>query len=177
MIGNVKEWKGQMVLVEAFCRLAPMYENLICLIVGAIADQDYLDRISRIAGDANVGDRVIFAGYQKNVGDYLNSFDIFVHSSIEPEPFGIVILEAMSLSKPVIATSIGAPREIIEDSKSGILFDPSSESELAGAIEIMLLDRSMMERIGKSGNLRFLEKFTSEINARKLMDIYQEVSP
>ena len=175
LVGNVKRWKGQEVLVRAFGAVAKDYPEARCLIVGAIADDNYYQSVVEISRKAGVEDRVIFAGYQKNVGDYLACCDIFVHSSIEPEPFGIVILEAMSLSIPVVATSIGAPREIIKDNDSGLLFDPSDVSSLESALRRLLSDPDLMRQLGESGNKRFNDKFTSEINSRALIAIYDDV--
>lgn len=174
-VGNVKEWKGQKVLVDAFCQVAKDFDDVYCFVVGAIADDSYYEEILEIASKAGVRNRVVFTGYQKRVGDYLRSFDLFVHCSVEPEPFGIVILEAMSLEIPVIATSIGAPQEIVENGESGVLFDPSQASDLADAIRSVLSDRKRMSEMGRRGRSRFLQKFTSEINATKIMAVYESV--
>lgn len=174
-VGNVKEWKGQRVLVDAFCQVAKDVDDAHCLIVGAIADEAYYEDVQAIASAAGLSERVTFAGYQKGVGDYLRSFDLFVHCSVDPEPFGIVILEAMSLEIPVIATSIGAPREIVESGKSGVLFDPSNTAELANAIRLFFSDRERMREMGKRGKERFLQKFTSEINADKIVAVYESL--
>ncbi|MET0043474.1 MAG: glycosyltransferase, partial [Candidatus Thiodiazotropha sp. 6PLUC3] len=77
---------------------------------------------------------------QKNVPDHVNSFDIFVHTSVEPEPFGIVIIEALALKKAVIVSNIGAPQEIIVDGESGLLFDIESVEDLAAKLDSLIRD-------------------------------------
>ena len=67
-----------------------------------------------------------FTGHITNVNDYINQSTIIVHTSIEPEPFGMVIIEAMALEKPVIATSIGGPLEIISNEVDGFLVPPEN---------------------------------------------------
>ena len=66
-----------------------------------------------------------------DIPDLINGMDILVHSSIDPEPFGRVILEGMALKKPVIATAHGGPLEIIRSGESGVLVPPGDPAALA----------------------------------------------
>jgi glycosyltransferase involved in cell wall biosynthesis len=90
----------------------------------------------------------------------MKSMDIIVHTSTAPEPFGLVIVEAMLASKPVIATRGGGPAEIIEDGTSGLLVSPGSVPELQVALERLLQDSVLAHRIGQAGRRRAEEAFS-----------------
>ena len=177
IIGNVKEWKGQKVVVDA---IIDLYEqdrdiNVYCFIVGASVDKDYLSLLVTSLDKAGLQDKVVFTGYKKNVADYLNSFDIFIHASIEPEPFGIVILEAMSLRKPVIVSNIGAPKEIIEEDVSGISFKSGDSRSLSKAINALIDDNEKRKKMGERGYIRLESSFTSDMNAKSIMSLYKSI--
>ncbi|MEJ2619794.1 MAG: glycosyltransferase family 4 protein [Candidatus Thiodiazotropha sp.] len=100
---------------------------------------------------------------------------MFVHTSVEPEPFGIVIIEALALKKPVIVSNIGAPQEIIEDGKSGLLFNIESATDLAEKLESLLSDDEKRQQLGEAGYTRFHTNFTIEINVQGICGVYDEV--
>jgi len=175
IIGNVKVWKGQEVVVDAMLQLATTQPDLHCFIVGSISDNDYYDRLKNKLSGTEAESKVHFVGYQNNVADFLNVFDIFIHASVEPEPFGIVILEAMALSKPVIVSNIGAPKEIILDKISGLLFESGDASSLFNAIQYLMQDEQVRSSMGEQGRKRLHDNFTSQINIDKISKLYNKV--
>jgi glycosyltransferase involved in cell wall biosynthesis len=175
VVGNIKPWKGQQLLVEAAAQLKQKYGNFYCFLVGDITDTTYHDRILNLIEEYELEDHVIITGYQKRVADFVNSFDIFVHTSVEPEPFGIVIIEALALRKPVVVSNIGAPQEIIEDGKSGLLFDIESVPDLVDKLDALIKDEHRRKMLGEQGYHRFRDNFTIKTNVDAICDVYQEV--
>jgi glycosyltransferase involved in cell wall biosynthesis len=175
LVGNIKPWKGQRVLLEAVQLLKRKYANFYCFFVGAVADQQYEAELEAFVERNGLAEHVIFTGYQKNIPDIVNSFDIFVHASIEPEPFGIVILEAMALRKPVIASHIGAPREIIVDKESGRLFDARNPQNLADCLFDLIKNPLERNEMGEAGYQRFNKYFTIEKNVSNIARVYGEM--
>ncbi|MEJ2405842.1 MAG: glycosyltransferase family 4 protein [Candidatus Thiodiazotropha sp.] len=175
LVGNIKPWKGQRVLLEAEQLLKRKYANFYCFFVGAVADQQYEAEFEAFVERNGLAEHVIFTGYQKNIPDIVNSFDIFVHASIEPEPFGIVILEAMALRKPVIASDIGAPREIIVDKESGRLFDARNPQNLADCLFELIKNPLERNEMGEAGYQRFNKYFTIEKNVSNIARVYGEM--
>lgn len=177
VVGNIKWWKGQETIVRAIVILVRKYPNIRCMLVGAAPEQfdEYGKTLESICREHDIQNNVIFTGFQENAIDYMNLMDIVVHTSVEPEPFGIVILEGMLLSKPVISTTIGGPAEIIENNESGVLVTPGDPELLASAIDHILCNREFAARIGKGGHERLLKEFTIEKNAAKTMRIYDEI--
>lgn len=176
VVGNIRVWKGQETLVRATAILKNKYKNIRCLVVGDTTPGDvpYLEKLKRICKEKNIENNVILTGFQGHPLDYINIMDIFVHTSIEPEPFGIVILEAMFLSKPVITTTIGGPAEIIEDGISGILIKPDEPQLLAEAIDSLLADKMLSEEYGAAAFEELKKDFTMKKNAESVMRIYDQ---
>ncbi len=97
--------------------------------------------------------------------------DIFVLPA-PAEPFGLVIIEAMALGKPVIAAGAGGPLEIVADGETGLLFAPGNAESLAAAMKRLLADAPMRKRMGEAGRKRYEEMFTAQQMAEKMMEMY-----
>lgn len=175
VVGNIKPWKGQKLLVEAVALLKEKHEDFSCFLIGSITDSSYRDEIERLIEKHQLQNHIVITGYQKNVPDYVNSFDIFVHTSVEPEPFGIVIIEALALKKAVIVSNIGAPQEIIVDGESGLLFDIESVEDLAAKLDSLIRDDVRRKMLGEAGYTRFRDNFTIHINVDGICGVYDEV--
>jgi len=177
VVGNIRVWKGQEIIVRAMSELVEKHSNIRCLLVGAssLTDAPYKGKLISICKDLDIEDNVIFTGFQNNPIDYMNLMDIVVHTSVEPEPFGIVLLEAMFLAKPLISTTIGGPAEIVVNGESGLLVEPGKPELLAEAVDKLLSNPIYAKEIGQHGNRRLHEEFTIQENAEKTMIIYDEV--
>lgn len=177
VVGNVKWWKGQETIVRATVELVKKYPNIRCMLVGDAppADQTYKELLEKIISDAGIERNVIFTGFQTNPIDYMNLMDVVVHTSVLPEPFGIVTLEAMSLSKPLVSTTIGGPTEVVESGKSGILVDPGEPGLLSEALDKLLSDPEYAATIGKNGFERLQSNFTLDENVKRTMEVYDNI--
>ncbi|MES9909074.1 MAG: glycosyltransferase family 4 protein, partial [Candidatus Thiodiazotropha sp.] len=114
-------------------------------------------------------------GYIKNVSDYLNTLQIVLHTSIEPEPFGRVLIEAMSLSKPLVAAGDGAVPEIVVNEKTGLIFKPGDHECLAELVIKLLQHKQYAENLGKEGYKRLLEYFHINVNIEKTQLLYDKI--
>lgn len=179
VVGNIKYWKGQETIVRATAELVKKYPNIRCILVGAVPVKldggDYKNNLDNLCREFNIERNVIFTDFQENPIDYMNLMDIVVHTSVDPEPFGIVLLEAMLLSKPLISTTIGGPAEIVVNNKSGVLIQPGDPKLLATAVDNLLSDPEQAQEIGKQGYKRLMDEFTIEKNAEKTMKIYKSI--
>jgi len=172
IVGNIKVWKGQETVVRALVHLKAGFPSLRCFIIGSISDTGYKKRLDDIIQDHGLQDMVIFTGYQKRPSDLMALFSIFIHASIDPEPFGIVLLEAMGKSVPVIATNIGGPREILVDGDSGFLTPPGDDRALADKVAWLLENDAARAAMGIRGRERFFEKYTIQINISRIESLY-----
>jgi glycosyltransferase involved in cell wall biosynthesis len=176
MVGNIRHWKGQHVVVEALAQLAPEDRGRIkMLFVGATApnDAEYAASLRALVERRGLGESVVFVGGRQDVPDFVNAADVCVHSSVIPEPFGLVILEAMALGKPLLAAATGGPAEILTP-ESGVLFDPTRPDELSAALTRLVRDQGVRERLGRAA-LERVERFSLESNVAGNIQVYREV--
>jgi glycosyltransferase involved in cell wall biosynthesis len=107
--------------------------------------------------------------------NYINALDIQVHASIDPEPFGRVLLEAMALSKPLVASNGGAVPEIVVHEHTGLLFEPGNPTALAAALRTLLADRPRAAAMGAAGRARLLAEFSIRHNVELTQALYERV--
>jgi glycosyltransferase involved in cell wall biosynthesis len=156
MVGNIRPWKGQLEVIQAL-RLLPedIRAHIRLFLAGATAtaDVEYEARLRREIAAAGLADCVTFLGSREDVADLYGAADIAVHASITPEPFGLVVVEAMAFNCAVIAASSGGPGEVITIA-TGMLCDPSAPQEYARALEQLVRDEELRRAIGAAASAR-----------------------
>lgn len=177
VIGNVKPWKGQEVVVRAMGLLRDKYPDLACVFVGdtSNAERDYLGRIDALVTELGLTGRIKTTGYRGDIADFVAALDIQVHASIAPEPFGRVLLEAMALSKPLVASGGGAVPEIVVDGETGLIFEPGAPEDLARCLRILLDDPELGQAMGRAGYARLQERFNIAANVRETQNLYRDL--
>lgn len=177
VVGNIREWKGQVVMVRAAALLKPKFPRLRVLLVGdcGAADKPYGDMLAKLCQELGIQDTVIFTGFQKNAIDYMGLMDVVAHTSVHPEPFGIVTLEAMSLSKPLVSTTHGGPAEVVVNGQTGLLVEAGKPDLLADAIGSLLADRAKATEFGRKGFERLNQHFGIRKNIDATMAVYRGV--
>ncbi|MBI5308112.1 MAG: glycosyltransferase family 4 protein [Planctomycetes bacterium] len=171
VIGFIMWWKGQEVFVRAIPAIARDFPDAKFVIVGDIIfDSDLLVQ------ESGMGGKVVFTGLRTDIRDIMSDLDVVVHTSILPDPLPTVILEAMSVGRPVIASNIGGPVEIITSGLNGFLIPPNDPAELARSISLLFKDKSLRERMGREGAMIIEDRFRPEENLRKVKAVYMEVA-
>ncbi len=153
IVGRVVPWKGHRVFLQAVERVAQDYPDLVAWIIGEpeVGQQGYLEELEQLARALGIASRVRFLGHQENVPALLPSLDVLVHASVEPEPFGRVIIEGMAAERAVVATAAGAVPEIVLDKETGLLVPPGDAPALARAICRLLDLPAWRIALGKAG--------------------------
>lgn len=171
-VGRLVEWKGQHVFIEAASHVLERYPDTHFLVVGSGAEvgSGYVERLHSLARDLGIEESVVYTGRRDDVPRIMAAADAVVHSSIRPEPFGRVIVEALACQTPVVASDAGGPREIVDDGETGFLTVPGDPASMAEAVEDLLANPSKARRMGEAGRRtatrRFsVAKFRSRIEA------------
>ncbi len=161
IVSRLQRWKGVHVLIEALPNVLEEHPELHCVVVGGVhhLEPDYEPYLRRTVAGLGVEERVIFAGRQTDVPLWLQAMDVAVNASAA-EPFGLTIVEAMALGKPVVAMAGGGPLEIVRDSVDGLLVPPGDTRALASAISRLLGDRELAARLGMAARER-ADEFSS----------------
>lgn len=158
LFGRLAPWKGQHVLLEALEHL-PVVQALV--VGGATFGEEVYRRELLAKADApGLAGRVRFAGFRADVPALMRACDVVVHASTAPEPFGRVIVEAMLVGRPVVASDAGGPAEIIEHGCSGLLVRPGDPMELARALARVLGEPALARRLADAGRRRARAAFT-----------------
>ena len=115
----------------------------------------------------NLGEYVVFTGYQKNLATIMLSLDILTLTSIEPEPFSSTVIDTMMAKVPVIGTNTGGTPEIIKDYQTGLLVEPNNEVNLGEAIKKLINDKILRERVIKNAYNHVMKHHTAEYTTLK----------
>jgi len=177
LFGRIMEWKGTREFVSAAAEVLRAMPRARALVVGGVSDGDqtYFEHVRRLAERTGVGDRILFTGYREDTAALMQAMDLVVHCSIEPEPFGMVIIEAMAAGTPVIAANRGGPRDIVRDGETGLLVDPTDEETLASAIRSLLQNPDRARALAEAGRDRARRMYGSERYAERVMEVYADV--
>ena len=171
--GRFVDWKGFDVLIKGYERFLGdgTYPGKSQLwIVGGGEEKKKLESLVKCSPFRK---EIKIFPFAKDIQKYMWAADLFVLPSKTPEPFGIVLLEAMACGLPVIATAAGGPIDIVEDGISGWLVEPGSDAAIAEKLNV-LADRELLaataERAVKRAELFSVQKIASET-----IDIYSRV--
>jgi glycosyltransferase involved in cell wall biosynthesis len=177
MVGRLVPWKGQEVFLDALQRLAGEHRSLWGLLVGNSGElsKEY-ERHLRVKVDSGaLRGRVVFADYRADVSRVLAAADILVHASVEPEPFGRVIVEGMASGVPVVASAAGAIPEIIHDGHTGLLFPPSDDEGLAAALRRLISAPELPARLRRNALRDVESRFSAEFYVAGVEAVYEAV--
>ena len=178
MATRLQRWKGVHVFLDAAARVAVAQPEASFIVVGGSLfglEKDYEMELHQQVERLRLKNVVHFAGFRADVAQFYSDADVVVHCSTEPEPFGMVIIEAMAYGKPVVATNLGGPREIVESGVTGLLVPPRDPLVLAQAILSIVTDSTTRERMGRAGAARVQSFFGSERMVREIGAIYDQV--
>ncbi len=169
-VGRLDRNKGNEILLEAFAR-SFRGQGVNLMFVGEGED---LGRLRRLAADLGVGGQVIFTGYQRNVGRFLQEADLVVISSYS-EGLPLVLLEGIALGKPIVSTAVGAIGDVIEHRGEGWLVPPGDVTALAHGMRVLVSDTRLADRLGAAGQRRYLENHTVSSMGRRYHAIYRSL--
>lgn len=158
-------------LIEAMSLVRNSHPTAVCVVAG---DGSCRRALEQQLSQKGLGGSCRLVGFRADVLSIIAAGDLFVLPSLA-EPFGLVLLEAMALKKPVVATDAGGPREIVINGETGFLVPPSDAGSLAGAIGRLLDDPSARREMGESGYDRFCRCYTSKRMAEATAAVYRRV--
>ncbi len=132
VFSRLAPWKGQHVVLRALAKLP----DVRCIIAGAalFGEDGYAESLRTLAANVGITGRVIFLGQRCDVPKLMRAVDIVIHPSVDPEPFGRTLVEAMLAGTPVIATDAGASAEILAGGEAGTLVPPGDADALVEAV-------------------------------------------
>ena len=164
--GRLTSWKGQEMFIEAINLVNKEIDPETFNVVILGSDQGrkiYKQKLLRLVEQHRLANQVKFIDNCKNMPVAYKISDLIVSSSIEPEAFGRVSVEAQSMEKPIIASNIGGSKETIINDKTGFLFEAGKPASLSKKIiEVLQLDETTLKFLGNEGRKNVIKKFNIE---------------
>ena len=180
MLATFARWKGHEVFLRALALLPPELEWRGYIIGDALYQTDgsqySLTELRHVAGELGITDRVGFTGFVDQPAAAMRALDIVVHASTEPEPFGLVIVEAMACGRAVIASDAGGAAELFETGVNALGHAPGDAAQLAERIAQLATDPDLRKRLGAAGRADVAERFNRTRLAKTLVPIYKSAT-
>jgi len=176
--GRLIPEKGQSLFIDAFKEISQENPHLFALIVGGTeldGSQSYLDCLKQKVKEYSLENRIIFTGFIEDIASIYACIDLLVVPSQYEESFGRVLIEAMAMEKPVIATNVGGIPEIVVDGKTGLLVPLGDINALAESMIKLADNAKLRECFGKEGRKRVEQMFDIKNNVQKTQHLYMEI--
>ncbi len=172
IIARIEDYKGHMDILEAAKILKDRGKRLKVIVAGT---GSYEENVRRRAKELGLDDRVIFTGFITDVSSVFSILDVQLNASWGTEASSLSIIEGFSLSVPVIASDYGGNPYMVEDGVDGLIFPARDTWALAERIERLMNDRALLEKLSRGAGESYRNKFTGEIAARKVEEVYKKV--
>lgn len=180
LVNRLDHWKGIDTFLRAAALCSPKFPKAKFLIVGGEIEgrEDYAESLYKLSEDLKLQGIVYFTKWRYKPQDMPRvhaALTLLVLASRWPEPFGLVLLEAMASGKPVVATDQGGPKEICVQGETGILVPPEQPEMMAEAILQILQNPEKAKVMGDAGRKRVEKIYNRAICIQQLQDLYEQV--
>lgn len=177
LVGLIIPWKGQRMFLEAARQLKGQIPGLKMLIVGGTPEdcRDFEHELKHIVKEQDLEDTVIFTGHVSDMPVVYNGLDVAVSASITPEPLGTMVIETMTMARPLIAPAHGGGAEMNTNGETALLFEPGNVDSLTRAILELYHDPELGKRLGAKARTRALSTFAVTTHVENVQKVYAEL--
>jgi glycosyltransferase involved in cell wall biosynthesis len=177
LVGRISRWKGQLILLKTFYELTKSKTNIKLVFIGSPPPNQevFLENLQKQIQKYQISQKVFLIPFQNEIDKIWQCIDIAVIPSSEPEPFGLVAVEAMLAKKPVIGSNHGGLAEIILDNETGFLVKPNNEKELFDAL-LKLIEKSELRNVfGERGYQRATKEFSADKYVLSFENLFNDI--
>jgi glycosyltransferase involved in cell wall biosynthesis len=180
LVATFARWKGHRTFLEAMAMLPSSLPVRGYIVGGPVYEtsgsQFSLTELREAARSLGIESRVGFTGFVQDSAAAMRALDIVVHASTEPEPFGLVIAEAMACGTPVVASRAGGALELTESGVNALGHEPGDAGALARRIEELVRDADLRRRIAQAGRASAEARFSRRRMINELAPIYRSLA-
>jgi glycosyltransferase involved in cell wall biosynthesis len=177
LIATFSRWKGHDTFLRAIAALPPSSRVRAYIIGGALYDtagsQYSADELRGLAKAYGLGDRIGFTGFVQESEQVMRALDIVVHASTSPEPFGLVIAEAMACGRALVTSATGGAAELVRSGEDALTHRPGDAAELTTAIEALASDPRARARLGIAARAAAVRRFDARRLAGEFAAVYE----
>lgn len=174
IVGRIEYFKGQHIAIEALAKLVAQGIDIQLLVIGSPMLDDYLKTLKHKVSQLNLDNHIIFTGFITNTAELMQLGDVVILATKE-ETFGLVLTEAMQANIAVIASNSGGPLEIIEDKKTGLLFESFNVSDLTKKIMLLYKQATFKKQLADNGQKEARKRFEAGKQFQKILNIYEKL--
>lgn len=164
--------KRQEFAIQAFRQIADEFPDLRLRFAGNISDPEYYEKLVQMVQDFQLSNRVEFLGARNDILEVMQQSDALLHCA-EAEGFGWVIVEAMSVGLPVIASAVDGPKMILDANKTGILVDNGNVEGFSNAMRSILTDTQRSRTMAKNARRAVEERFSAKFMVERIARVYR----
>lgn len=172
IVGRMTPQKGHMDLLTALVQIKAVVPTVKVLIVG---DGPLRAELVQFTRSRSLEDRCIFAGMREDIPAIIGALDVVALPSLS-EGLPFVLLEAMAMGKPVVATRINGVREVVEDGVTALLIPPREPAMLAGAISALLINQELRSRLAAAARQLVERRFSLDRMIQEVMALYEKLN-
>ena len=176
LMATFARWKGHLTFLEALGRLPRELPVRGYVIGGPVyqtaGSQVSLEELRGACGRLGLDGRVGFAGFQSDRGAALRALDIAIHASTSPEPFGLVIAEAMSTGRAVVSSALGGAAELVKPEVDALVAKAGDADDLAHAIARLAADLELRGTLGRAARRTAVERFSQARVGAEIAGLY-----
>ena len=168
-VSRMEAWKGHRLHIEALAKLKDL-SDWTCWLAGGVQcpkEREYLSALQGLARELGLSDRIRFLGQRSDVLSLMAAADIFCQPNLEPEPFGIVFIEALLAGLPVVSTRMGGAVEIVDES-CGFLVLPDDSSALADCLRTLIESPKQRRELDRTSRQRAIALCDPLLQVRKV---------
>ena len=180
LIATFSRWKGHEVFLRALCRIPPSTAVRGYVVGGPLYDttgsQFSMDEMRALARSVGCEDRVGFTGFQSDAASVMRSLDVVVHASTAPEPFGLVLTEAMACGRALVTSAAGGSAEIVDPDVNALVHTPGDPESLAAAITRLARDGGLRERLGRAGRAHVVAGYDIRTFGERFVQVYEDLA-
>lgn len=169
-VGRLVPVKGPEYLLEAARIIIAKYPDIYIIFTG---DGPLLQSLERKAQEMAINKNIGFLGWRNDIAKIIAIYDVFALPSLN-EGMGRVLVEAMALGKPIVASDVGGIPDLVTHGENGFLVSPREPEQLAKYIQILLEDRDRREKMGQAGR-EIVRNFSNEKMIEKIVALYKEL--
>lgn len=181
LVATFARWKGHLVFLDMLRSLAANHLFRAYIVGGPVyetnASQLSMTELRAAVAERGLSGRVGLTGFVRETPAALRALDVVVHASTLPEPFGLVIAEAMASARAVVISDAGGVAEIVTAEQTGLLYQCGSVEHLTMQVRRLLDDHALRERLGDSARAAAVEQFNPDRVAAQMLDLYARFDP
>jgi glycosyltransferase involved in cell wall biosynthesis len=180
LVATFAKWKGHEMFLRAAAAVPAARPIRFYVIGGPIyatsGSQWQIDELRGMAAALHLDSRIGFTGFVAEAASALRALDIVVHASTEPEPFGLVIIQAMACGRALISSAGGGAQELIEPNVDAMTYSATDPAALASMIERLAGDADLRARLGTAGSAKVRTNFSRHALAQNAAPFYASLS-